>query len=73
LWGDSITRDLQPGPHTIRVSNTLFWRTIPFRVEPGQQVFCEAILRPGIGTLTLMIVLGVGPLYLTVRRMDADA
>lgn len=73
LWGDSITRDLQPGPHTIRVSNTLVWKTIRFRVEPGQQVFFEAFLRPGIGTLTLMLVLGVGPLYLTVRRMDADA
>lgn len=72
LWGDSITRDLQPGPHSIRVSNTLVWKTIAFRVEAGQQVFFEAILRPGIGTLTFMLVLGVGPLYLTVRRMDAD-
>jgi hypothetical protein len=27
--------------------------------------------RPGIGTLTLMMVLGVGPLYVTINRMDA--
>jgi hypothetical protein len=71
LWGDSITRDLQPGPHRIRVSNTLVWKTIDFTIRPGQQVFFEAILRTGPGSITLMLVLGVAPLYLTVRRMDA--
>jgi hypothetical protein len=70
LWGDSITKDLDPGPHRIRVSNTLVWKTIDFTLRPGQQVYFEAVLTPGPGTITLMLVLGVGPLYLTVRRMD---
>jgi hypothetical protein len=71
LWGDSITIDVQPGPHRIRVSNTLVWKTIEFHVEAGQQVFFEAINRTGMGTITMMLVLGVAPLYVTVRRMDA--
>jgi hypothetical protein len=73
LWGDSITRDLQPGPHRIRVSNTLYWKTIEFTIAPGQQVFFEAILRTGVGTLSFMLLIGVAPLYLTVRRMDGEA
>lgn len=70
LWGDSITIDVEPGPHRVRVSNTLVWKTVGFHVEPGQQVFFEAINRTGFGTWPMMLVLGVAPLYLTIRRMD---
>lgn len=37
LWGDSISAELTPGPHRLRVSNTLVWKTIDFVVGPGQQ------------------------------------
>jgi hypothetical protein len=70
LWGDSITRELQPGAHRIRLSNTLVWKNIDFTIRPGQQVFFEVINRMGLGTISLILILGVGPLYLTVRRMD---
>ena len=26
LWGDSFTCDLPPGPHRLRISNTLVWK-----------------------------------------------
>ncbi len=71
LWGDSITRDLEAGPHRIRVSNTLVWKTVHFDVRPGQQVFYEAINRPGWGSLPMLVVLGAGPLFVTLRRMDS--
>ena len=41
-----------------------------FDVRPGQQVFFEAINRPGWGSLPMLVVLGVGPLFVTLRRMD---
>jgi hypothetical protein len=69
LWGDSVTRELEPGPHRIRVHNTLVWKTIDFTLAPGEQVFYEAINRVGPGTLPMMLLLGVGPLYVTLRRM----
>jgi hypothetical protein len=69
LWGDSITRELEPGRHRIRVSNTLVWKTIEFTLQPGEQVFFEAINRPGPGTYLMLLVLGAGPLYLTLKRM----
>lgn len=70
LWGDSVTRDVEPGPHRIRVSNTLVWKTVQFTVKPGEQVFFEAINRPGWGSLPMLLLLGAGPLFVKLRRMD---
>jgi hypothetical protein len=70
LWGDSITTELQPGPHRVRVSNTLVWKTIEFELRPGEQVFFEAINRTGPGTFPMLVVFGAGPLYVTLKRMD---
>lgn len=69
LWGDSITCELQPGPHRVRVSNTLVWKTAEFTVRAGEQVFFEAITHMGPGSIFMILVLGVGPLYLTLKRM----
>jgi hypothetical protein len=70
LWGDSITRDLPPGPHRIRVSNTLFWKSVECTLASGQQAYFEAVNRTGLGTIAMMMVLGVAPLYVSVNRMD---
>ena len=70
LFGDSVTRQLEPGPHRIRVSNTLVWKTIHFTLTPGEQAFYEAINRPGWGSLPLLLLLGAGPLFVKIRRMD---
>jgi hypothetical protein len=69
MWGDSVTRELGPGTHRIRVHNTLVWKTVEFTLAPGQQLFFEAINRSGPGTLVMTLLLGLGPLYVTVRRM----
>jgi hypothetical protein len=68
LFGDTFKRDVHPGPHKLRVSNTLVWKTVEFDVNPGEQVLWEAINRPGRITYPLMIIIGVGPLYVTLRR-----
>ena len=69
LWGDSVTCELEPGPHRLRVSNTLFRKTVDFSVSPGEQVFFEAINHFGPGSVLLTMLFGAGPLYLTVKRM----
>jgi hypothetical protein len=69
LWGDSVTCDLPPGPHRVRVHNTLVWKSVDFVLGPGEQIFFEVINRTGPGTLFFTVVLGIGPLYLTLRRM----
>jgi hypothetical protein len=69
LWGDSMMWELAPGPHTLRVHNTLVWRTVRFVLGPGEQVFYEAINRAGASTYLVLPVFGIGPLYVTLRRM----
>ena len=69
LWGDSVTRELPPGPHRLRVHNTLVWKTVDFVLGPNEQVFFEVINRAGRATYLMLLVIGVGPLYVTIRRM----
>ncbi|MEO6235630.1 MAG: hypothetical protein ABIQ52_01450 [Vicinamibacterales bacterium] len=69
LFGESLRHEMLPGPHRLRISNTLVWKTFTFTATPGEEVRFEAINRPGRLTYPMMIVLGVGPLWLTVRRV----
>lgn len=69
LWGDTITCHPEPGPHTLRVHNTLVWKTVPFTLAPGEQLFFEVVNRAGRGTLLMTVLFGIGPLYVTVNRM----
>jgi hypothetical protein len=70
MFGDAFTREVHPGPHRLRVSNTLVWKTVEFDVKPGEQVRFEAINRPGRLTYPMLVLLGVGALYVTIRRIS---
>jgi hypothetical protein len=69
LWGDSVTCPLNPGRHRLRVHNTLFWKTIDFTLGVNEQLFFEAVNHVGPATYLLLTAIGVGPLYVTVKRM----
>ena len=69
LWGDSVTIEVMPGAHRLHVHNTLVWKNVHFHVHPGEQAFFEVINRASFGTYLLLPVFGIGPLYLTVKRM----
>lgn len=69
MFGNSFSRDVAPGRHTLRVSNTLVWKTVTFDAKPGEQVRFEAINRPGRLTYPMLVMIGVGPLYVTLRRV----
>jgi hypothetical protein len=69
MFGDEVTQDLEVGPHRLRVSNTLFWKTVEFEVKSGDQIRFEIINRAGRFTFPMLAFIGVGPLYLTVRRV----
>jgi hypothetical protein len=69
LWGDTVRCDLQPGPHRLRVHNTLVWKNLDFVLAPGEQVFVEAINHTGTSTFLIVALLGVGPLFVKLRRM----
>ena len=69
LFGESVQRDVAPGPHRLRVSNTLVWKTLEFDVKPGEQVRFEAVNRAGKLTYPLLVLLGAAPLWVSVTRI----
>ncbi len=69
MFGEEVTRDLEVGRHRLRVSNTLFWKTVEFDVKSGDQIRFEIINRAGRITYPMLAFIGVGPLYVTVRRV----
>ena len=46
MFGDTFSRDVAPGTHTLRVSNTLVWKTTSFDVKTGDQVRFLVVNRP---------------------------
>jgi len=70
MFGHAFSRDVAPGPHTLRVSNTLVWKTVAFDVKPGEQVRFEVVNRPGKLTYPMLVLLGAGPLYVTIKRLS---
>ena len=68
MFGDEVTREIEPGPHRLRAHNTLVWKTINFDVEAGATARFSIVNRPGGGTFGLLSILGARPLYLTVTR-----
>ncbi len=70
--GMSVTREIVPGPHELRVHNTLFRKAARFTVGVGEHARFQAVNRSGMGTYsTLALIvgfLGAGPIYLTLTR-----
>jgi hypothetical protein len=68
LFGDSATRPIPPGPHRLRVHNTLLWKNVTFDASAGEHVRFTTVNRAGFGSMALVALLGAGPLYVTVER-----
>ena len=68
LFGDRITVEVTPGGHTLRANNTLFWKRMPFTIEPGEHVEFMLVNKAGRLTLGFLAVMGVAPLYLDIVR-----
>ena len=70
MFGASATREVEPGPHVLRVHNTLVWKTVEVELAPGEHAEFTVVNRPGWGTYSMLGMLGVGPLYVSVTRVD---
>ena len=68
LFGDTVTRDLAPGPHRLRVHNTLFRKTVELELRQGEHARFNVINRAGAGIMALLVVFGAAPYYLIVER-----
>ena len=67
--GETASGHVVPGPHRLQVHNTLFWKTEELTLQAGEHAIFVAANRTGWGTLALLALTGVGPLYLTFERL----
>lgn len=73
LFGEKIDRSISPGPHFLRVHNTLFWKTVRFEAAAGETVHFETVNYARRGFLSLVLIIGVAPLFLAVERVPTAA
>lgn len=67
--GQVVSVEVKPGPHRLRVHNTLFWKTIDFDLSVGEHASFMVANRKGFGTFSFFsYFLGANILYLTVER-----
>ncbi len=52
----------------MRAHNTLVWKSVEFEAPPGGHVRFSTVNRAGFGSMSLVALLGVGPLYVTLER-----
>jgi hypothetical protein len=70
MYGDAITAEVEPGPHRLRVHNTLVWKTAHFDLAESAHARFTVVNRPGGSTSGLLTILGARPLYLTLTREE---
>jgi hypothetical protein len=69
LFGQRLTIEIPPGPHTLRVHNTLMWKTAAFEAGPGEHVHFSVWNRGWGEAYYLMIVfVGAAPLGVWLAR-----
>jgi hypothetical protein len=67
--GQEVTREIKPGPHRLRIHNTLFWKTLDFSVAVNAHVGFSTINRAGFLTFSIFaFFIGTNVLYLSVER-----
>jgi len=69
LYGQSVTRVVEPGAHQLVLDNTWTKKKLAFRIAEGEHVTYSVINRAGRLTWWLVLTLGAGPMYLTVDRV----
>jgi len=71
LFGQSETKPLAPRATTpLKAYNTLVWKTVEFDLAEGEHAHFQVINRPGRWTYLLVTLLGVGPIYLTIEKIE---
>lgn len=68
VYGETISREIAPGKHTLKANNTMIWKTVEFEATEGEEIRFNAVNYSGRGFWTLMLFAGVAPLYLEIAR-----
>jgi hypothetical protein len=70
MHGDEMSRPVEPGRHRLQVDNTWNWKTIEFNLAAGEHARFLTVNKMGRFTWFLVGTLGVGPMYVSIQRVD---
>ena len=68
LFGQSASREIPPGSHRLKADNTLFRKTVPLEVRPGEEVRFVVANRKGPGS-GIFLLFGAPLYYLQISRV----
>jgi hypothetical protein len=68
LYGQTATKPVAPGHHTLKAYNTLVWKTLEFDLAEGEDASFSVVNVAGKWTFPLVAVLGVGPIYVALEK-----
>src|SRR5262245_3620797 len=60
LYGQTLTREVPAGAHTLKGNNTLVWKTVPFDAAPGEDVHFTVWNEPLGGWFMRLLFVFVG-------------
>jgi hypothetical protein len=60
LYGQTMTREIAAGAHTLKANNTLVWKTVPFDARPGEHVQFTVWNEPMGGWFMRLLFIFVG-------------
>jgi hypothetical protein len=66
LYGHTRTCEIAPGRHTLRLHNTLIWKTVIFDAAPGSHMHVTVWNRAWFGYYVMLFFVGAAPLGLGV-------
>jgi len=67
LYGQTRTCEISPGRHTLRIHNTLVWKTVVFDAAPGAHMQVTVWNRSWFGYYVMLFFVGAAPLGLGVE------
>jgi len=67
-FGETMSAELQPGAHHVRIHNTLFWKNIDFTIETGEHLEFLVINEARWWTGGMAGFLGSAPLFMRILR-----
>jgi hypothetical protein len=70
MHGDEMSREVEPGRHRLQVDNTWNWKTVELNLAPGEHARFQTVNRGGRFTWFLVGTLGVGPMYVSIERIN---
>ena len=71
MYGDSLTLDVAPGAHILRVDNTWNRKDLAFEVHPGQHLRFLTKSSAGKFVWFLLGFLGAGPMHVSVEPLPS--